>query len=52
MYRRPKFLEGLLEIRRQMALEADYDVDLFVERAIVHRSRKNLSQITSMRTAP
>lgn len=31
MYRRPKFLEVLLEIRRQMALEADYDVDLFVE---------------------
>jgi hypothetical protein len=33
MYRRPKFLEVLLEIRRQMALEADYDVDLFVETA-------------------
>ena len=31
MYRRPKFLEILLEIRREMALEADYDVDLFVE---------------------
>jgi hypothetical protein len=31
MYRRPKFLELLLEIRREMALEADYDVDLFVE---------------------
>ena len=33
MYRRPKFLEILLEIRREMALEADYDVDLFVEAA-------------------
>ncbi len=33
MYRRPKFLEVLLEIRRQMALEADYDVDLFTEMA-------------------
>jgi hypothetical protein len=33
MYRRPKFLEILLEIRREMALEADYDVDLFVESA-------------------
>lgn len=33
MYRRPKFLEVLLEVRRQMALEADYDVDLFVEMA-------------------
>lgn len=32
MYRRPKFLEMLLEIRREMALDADYDVDLFVGR--------------------
>ncbi|MBK8304048.1 MAG: hypothetical protein IPK98_11845 [Chloracidobacterium sp.] len=32
MYRRPKFLEILLEIRQEMALEADYDVDLFAER--------------------
>jgi hypothetical protein len=31
MYRRPKFLEVLLEIRQQMAHEADYDVDLFTE---------------------
>ena len=31
MYRRPKFLEILLEIRREMAHEADYDVDLFAE---------------------
>ncbi len=31
MYRRPKFLEVLLEIRREMAHEADYDVDLFTE---------------------
>lgn len=31
MYRRPKFLEVLLEIRREMAREADYDVDLFAE---------------------
>ena len=33
MYRRPKFLEILLEIRQEMALEADYDVDLFAETA-------------------
>ncbi|MFM9905594.1 MAG: hypothetical protein ACKVQJ_13605 [Pyrinomonadaceae bacterium] len=32
MYRRPKFLEILLEIRCEMALEADYDVELFAER--------------------
>lgn len=31
MYRRPKFLEILLEIRREMALESEYDVDLFAE---------------------
>ena len=31
MYRRPKFLEVLLEIREEMAREADYDVDFFVE---------------------
>jgi hypothetical protein len=31
MYRRPKFLEVLLEIRQEMARDADYDVDLFVE---------------------
>lgn len=31
MYRRPKFLEILLEIREQMSRDADYDVDLFAE---------------------
>lgn len=31
MYRRPKFLETLIEIRQEMAREADYDVDLFAE---------------------
>jgi hypothetical protein len=31
MYRRPKFLEILIEIRQEMAREADYDVDLFAE---------------------
>ena len=31
MYRRPKFLEILLEIRQEMARQADYDVDLFAE---------------------
>lgn len=33
MYRRPKFLEILLEIRCEMAAEADYDVELFAELA-------------------
>ncbi|MEO6333415.1 MAG: hypothetical protein ABIO91_00385 [Pyrinomonadaceae bacterium] len=31
MYRRPKFLEVLLDIRREMAHEVDYDTDLFAE---------------------
>ena len=31
MYRRPKFLEILLDIRRDMAHEVDYDTDLFAE---------------------
>lgn len=31
MYRRPKFLEVLLNIREEMAREADYDIDLFVQ---------------------
>ena len=32
MYRRPRSLEILLRIREEMAREADFDVDLFVER--------------------
>ena len=32
MYRRPKFLEELLEIREQMARDSFYDADLFAER--------------------
>ena len=31
MYRRPKFLEVLLEIRQEMSREANYDMDLFAE---------------------
>ena len=31
MYRKPKFLEVLHEIRESMSREADYDVDLFAE---------------------
>lgn len=31
MYRRPKFLEVLLEIRQEMSRQSDYDVDLFAE---------------------
>jgi hypothetical protein len=31
MYRKPRFLEVLHEIREEMSREADYDVDLFAE---------------------
>lgn len=31
MYRRPRFLEILIAIREEMAREADFDIDLFVE---------------------
>ena len=47
MYRRPKFLTVLHEIREAMSREADYDVDLFAEmvRAGVqpaHGPRRNI----------
>ena len=31
MYRKPRFLEMLIDIREEMSREADYDVDLFAE---------------------
>ncbi|MCD9185402.1 MAG: hypothetical protein LUM44_03150 [Pyrinomonadaceae bacterium] len=45
MYRRPKFLEVLLDIRQEMARQADYDVDLFAEMV---RSGKFLSEGKSL----
>lgn len=39
MYRRPKFLEKLLDVRREMALEADYDVIAFAQMARSGSSR-------------
>ena len=44
MYRRPKFLEVLLEIRQEMARLADYDVDLFAEMV---RSGKGIKSETA-----
>jgi hypothetical protein len=38
MYRKPRFLEALHEIREEMSREADYDVDLFTE--MVRAGRK------------
>jgi hypothetical protein len=31
VYRRSKFLEVLIEVRQEMAREADFDTDLFAE---------------------
>ncbi len=48
MYRRSKFIEILLEIRKEMAAEADFDVDLFAEMArsgsttVAAKERKNM----------
>lgn len=44
MYRRPKFLEVLLDIRAEMASEVDYDTDLFAEMV---RSGRHTSPTTS-----
>ena len=52
MYRRPKFLETLLEIREQMALEADYDVDLYVEMVRSGRKRKPSKNVTAEEPKP
>jgi hypothetical protein len=45
MYRRPKFLEILHEIREQMSREADYDMDLFAELARSGKNAKNNSSV-------
>ena len=47
MYRRSKFLEVLIQIRQEMAREADFDVDLFAQslrtgKAIPARSLKGI----------
>ncbi len=51
MYRRPKFLEVLIEIRQEMAREADYDVDFFAE--LVRSGRRSENKMThSLHDAP
>ena len=45
MYRRPKFLEVLLEIRQAMSREADYDMDLFAEMARSDKGAKKGSKV-------
>lgn len=44
MYRRPKFLEVLIQIREEMAREADYDTDLFAE--MVRSGRKSEKKVS------
>jgi hypothetical protein len=41
MYRKPRFLEVLHEIREEMSREADYDVDLFTEMVRVGRKPRH-----------
>ena len=56
MYRRPKFLEILHEIREEMSREADYDMDLFAElvrsgkRPVVKRELKIENQALKIET--
>lgn len=54
MYRRPKFLEILLEIREEMSREADYDVDLFAElvRSDTHPKQKKLYDLSNTDSLP
>lgn len=46
MYRRPKFLEVLLQIREQMARDADYDVDRFTEMVRTGRHRNGYAALS------
>lgn len=54
MYRRPKFLEILLEIREEMSREADYDVDLFAEivRSGAASKRKKIYDLSKTDSLP
>lgn len=46
MYRRPKFLEILHQIREEMSREVDYDVDLFAE-MVRNETGKEIKNILS-----
>ncbi len=41
MYRRPKFLEILIEIREEMSREAEFDIGLFVENTFSTEIKKD-----------
>ena len=47
MYRRPKFLEILDEVRQEMSREADYDVDLFAELIRAGKDKKEKQKKTN-----
>ena len=52
MYRKPKFLEVLHDIRERMSREADYDVELFAEmvrsgRRPAHGPERNIRGLRS-----
>ena len=51
MYRRSKFNELLLEIRKEMSAEADFDVDLFAEMARSGSTSVSAKDRKAMRTA-
>lgn len=47
MYRRSKFLELLLALREEMAEEAEYDLDLFMQGLRLHKvGRLSAARIT------
>lgn len=52
MYRRPKFLEILLEIREEMSREAEFDVNLFVEKSFSPEIKKDETSKISNRKSP
>ena len=51
MYRRPKFLGVVLKIREEMAREADYDIDLFVQLVQMRKRQKKAKPAAKRKTA-
>ncbi len=52
MYRRPKFLEILLEIREEMSCEAEFDIGLFVENTFSAKVKKDkISKIKNRKSS-
>ena len=49
MYRRPKFLTVLHEIREEMSREADYDVELFAEMVRAGQNRPSHGRVRNIR---